>query len=267
MISVPTCALVIALLLLGAGTEAREDLLIQTATYPANDVISVEVLPAGRAGVWFLNWHLSASPLKERIATEDSNGFKGPGLYGLCFNDRLIYVGSYLGTGRGGASFSGDVVSARWWTHVGAITARSNRLHLSESSIKALVQDPGPEHPMVKGLLSATTPDLLHKDQGNLAPLRRLRFAAQQAQTFLDPAARPDEVLSRFSFVYAQVQPVHPQQDLRKLAERIVKAEQSLISDLAPSCNTAHIPAGKEPTVTSCSAAAVLLTSRLRSPR
>lgn len=215
------------------------------ATFNANDVLSVMQMPQGRAGVQFLNWKITAKPLKKRVITSPEIT-AGAGLYGLCFDDQLIYVGSYLGNIKSGANFSGDVVSARWWTHIGAITARGNCLHIAPSSLNALRKKLGLDHEMVTGFLAASDLSLLHKDSGNLGPLRRLFFAALHHDVFLPHDADPVDVLSRFTFMYVRYDSMPKEMNTQSLKSRIEEAEKALIKKLAPICNTKHVPRGQQ---------------------
>ena len=210
-------------------------------TLRAADILDVDVKPQGRADVPFLNWSLRAS--KESAAPRGGPDLRGPGLYGLTFDDRLIYIGSYLGQGRSGAHATGNVASARWWTLIASITARGDRVHLARQTLKTLEKDLG-THPMVRGFVEAA-PELF-KDNGCLCPLRRAEFAAKHWEIFGGAAANPQQVLQRFSFVYVRVGQ-QPDDDSVALADRIVAAERRLIHRLSPVCNDAHVSRDEPP--------------------
>jgi hypothetical protein len=216
---------------------------IKVTEVNASDVLTIEALAHGRAGVHFLNWKLSSRPLSERNNHSRAT-FVGSGLYALCFDNNLIYIGSFLGNEKGIANFSGDVVRSRWWTHIGAITARGNRVHIARTSLAALVLNPGVEHVMVDGFLQAVDPEKLHKDDGNLSPLRRLQFAARHVNDFFANNADPVQILKRFTYVYAQVHKIPMNLSGERLKICIEGAEQRLIQRLAPKCNTTHAPQG-----------------------
>jgi hypothetical protein len=237
--------------------------MLTSNTYPADQVLSAAVMAHGRAGVWFLNWKIESKPPKARVDRDAGTAFAGAGLYGLCFDDRLVYVGSYLGAGKGGAFATGDVVKARWWTHVGAITARGDHVHIAPASLRALLADPGPQHPMVAGFSAAAEPTRLHKDDGTLSPLRRLRFALRHSDVFLGEGTQPQDVLPRFSYTYCRFDA--PPDGLSSAAwkQHIEAAERRLIQRLAPACNTKHVPEGKSPAVVSCAEVPALLEHEL----
>ena len=213
--------------------------MILNSVYPASEILQIESMPEGRAGVWFLNWKISEKSLNERRRFNPHASYAGPGLYGLCFNDNLIYIGSYLG--------SGDVVSSRWWTHIGAITARGNSVHVARRSIRNLEKELGSQHPMVSAFKGTKLPDLLSKDMGNLAPFRRLKFAAQDNEIFLDKDISPEEVLQKFCFFYSNFLEIPSFIGSKNLAPEIRKSENFLINYYAPICNTTGVPKGKKP--------------------
>lgn len=235
---------------------------MSTRIFNAHALLAVTVAPGGRAGVPFLNWNIQARALPERA--HPASAFAGAGLYALSFDDRLIYLGSFLGAG--GACLSGDVVKSRWWTHIGAITARGSRMHVARKSLALLSQTLGDGHAMVGGLLRAPRPDILHKDEGNLSPLRRLRFAAAHWHLFHNPEheAAPGKLLQRFSFAYARCEAMPQGLDDAALAARITSTEKALIREFAPSCNTTHVPGSMAPVETSLAVIASRLDAELQ---
>lgn len=213
------------------------------AVYRASDLLRVDVRPQGRAGVWFLNWGIKAKPKASRPTT-DPQAFGGAGLYGLCFDRQLIYVGSYLGNDKHGANLGGDVLAHRWWTHIGAITARGSRVNIARDSLRALHQAVPADHRLLQGLAQAQDIDLLHQGAGNLCPLRRLLFAARHVDAFLAPDVDPDALLSRFEFIYHRSESVPAEVPSDRWAHAITLSEQALIQAWAPECNTTHVPTG-----------------------
>lgn len=214
----------------------------------AAEVIEIEQLEQNkaRAGVWFLNWKVKAIPLPARI--KDSNeSFKGAGIYAISFDNYLIYIGSYLGSGGHKADFSGDVVKDRWWAHIGAITARGSKVHLARTSLKLLESELGVSHVMINGFLNATDKIRLHKDGGDLATLRRLRFAAQRSETLFSSNTNHADILKRFDFVYVRFEALPSNENSISLMEKIEGSEIKLIKRLAPICNAKHLIRGMDP--------------------
>ena len=230
----------------------------------AAEVIEIKALDEGRAGVRFLNWKVQAKPLALRKADGDDS-YKGAGVYAIGFDNHLIYVGSYLGSGGRVADFSGDIVKDRWWAHIGAITARGSKVHIAKRSLEALQLELGASHVMVEGLLKATDHKILHKDAGDLATLRRLRFAAQRSQDFFDSRNNCLEILKRFQFVYVKFNGLAKNEDRNTLKVRIESAEKKLIQKLAPICNAKHVKLQMEPVRTHIDQVAMLIEAEFAS--
>lgn len=226
----------------------------------SQEVLSVEVKPYGRAGVEFLNWSVRAKSINDRNSCAN---FSGAGLYALCFDNKLIYIGSYLGAGKGGAFATGDVVASRWWAHIASIVSRGNRLHIARASLSALMKNPGSAHPMVAGFENANDLQALHRDQGNLSTLRRLRFALEHSTEFIDEQVSPENLLKRFTFTYVRFNEKPPTLSPLAWKHRIEAAERRLINQVAPICNSKHVPYGKLSEKISCTKVANLLKTAL----
>jgi hypothetical protein len=229
-----------------------------------SDVIEIKVLEKdmARAGVWFLNWNVKALPLPTRIKDKNES-FKGAGIYAVSFDNYLIYIGSYLGRGGHKADFSGDVVSDRWWTHIGAITARGSKVHIAKNSLKLLESELGVSHVMINGFLNATDKIRLHKDGGDLATLRRLRFAAQRSEALFSSNTNHADILKRFDFVYVRFEALPSNENSISLMEKIEGAEIKLIKRLAPICNDKHLIRGIDPVKIDSSDVAELIQREL----
>jgi hypothetical protein len=209
---------------------------IATHQFAAADVLRITPQEAGRAGVAHLNWRVGALPKRQRSA----EAMVGAGLYGVCIDGSLGYVGSFLGSSPGGrgevvAALAGDIALARWWQHVGSMTGRSHKLHVAARTLDSLTREFGAHHPMVAALLRAD--DVLFKDAGCLGALGRLRWAASR----FDELARaaPEQALARFSFVYARVARWPGLLTPKSLARIILDSESELVADLNPLINGA----------------------------
>jgi hypothetical protein len=213
---------------------------ISSSTIKASDVLSIEELPTGRAGVSYLNWEVSPLPSSKRGLANEA--FFGAGIYALCLDHDLIYIGSYLGSGNLGAAFNGDVVRDRWWTHIASITGRGSRVHFAPATTKFLRETLEPEHPILKGLNGAKGISELHKDVGNLAPLRRVLFAAKAFKEIFDGNVNVDEILGRFNFIYVRFEDYPLGVDAFSLMRVIESVEKSLVSSLCPPCNSKWVP-------------------------
>ncbi len=195
----------------------------------ASDILHVRVEPHGHAGVPFLNWRVAPRAVEERAGS--GGDYVGAGLYGVCIDGALAYVGSFLGStpgvgrGRKLAGLAGDIVRARWWQHVGSITGRAHKLHVAPGTVLALESEFGGIHPMVQGLRAASP--LLHRDAGCLGALGRLRWAATHFAGIRQ--ADPARVLDRFSFVYARTAIMPAGASASSLAQAIRAAEKQVV--------------------------------------
>lgn len=241
-------------------------MVIHTHHFPAADVLKVEVSSQGRAHVPFLKWKISPKGKRQRNA--DSGHFAGPGIYGVCFDDRLIYVGSFLGSGGTrvdrlkAATFAGDIVQGRWWQHFGSITGRSHKLSVASKTVIALEAEVGADHPMVDAFRRAE-PDLSN-DAGCLGALNRLRFAAHHFNDFAGEHSTPEGVLSRFSYLYARFDSVPQGSSVYDLSQHIADVEDSLIKRIHPVVNTAGRTAEGVPEFVSRAQAARLIKAALK---
>lgn len=237
--------------------------------FPASQILGVDVLTQGRANVPFLNWRVVAKAMRHRHAPRDA--FVGAGIYAICFDDHLIYIGSFLGSGGakvGGlkaATFVGDVASGRWWQHFGSITARSHKLNVAPSTLDHLDEEFGPDHPIVVGFRAAT-PDL-SKDAGCLGARERLRFAAQHFAEFVGEQVEPAHVLSRFCYVYVRFDALPKGMDAYELSRWIEDTETRLIESLHPEVNTVGRIVGQEPVRVDCSQVPLKIVESLRQGR
>lgn len=234
--------------------------------FPATQILKIEVLAGGRANVPFLNWRVSAKRMEHRNAPTEA--FAGAGIYGVCFDDHLIYIGSFLGSGGvivGGlkaATLVGDLAKGRWWQHFGSITGRSQSLSVAPSSVVQLDDEFGQGHPMVVAFRAAT-PNL-SKDAGCLGALERLRFAARHFAEFAGDQVEPTHVLSRFSYVYVRFDALPDGMDACVLSRWIKVTETRLIESLHPEVNTAGRIVGQVPVRVDCSQVSARIVESLR---
>lgn len=234
--------------------------------FPASQILKIEVLTGGRANVPFLNWRVTANRLEHRNAPQEA--FAGAGVYGVCFDDHLIYIGSFLGSGGvkverlKAATFVGDVAKGRWWQHFGSITGRSHSLSVAPSTLVQLDEEFGPDHPMVFAFRAAT-PNL-SKDAGCLGARERLRFAARHFAEFAGEQVDPKNMLSRFSYVYARFDALPEGMDAYELSRRIEDTETRLIESLHPEVNTAGRTVGQVPVRVHCRQVSVRIVDSLR---
>jgi hypothetical protein len=210
--------------------------------FPATQILRVDVLTEGRANVPFLNWRVVPKAMAKRDSPRDE--FAGAGIYGVCFDDQLIYIGSFLGSGGvkvngvKAATSAGDIVAGRWWQHFGSITGRSHKLNVAASTYEKLSAEFGSDHLMVAAFRAAPQ-DMISKDAGCLGASERLRFAAKHLAEFIGGQVEPAHLLARFCYVYARLDGLPVGIAAHELSRRIKIAEATLIETLHPEVNTA----------------------------
>jgi len=157
----------------------------------------------------------------------------GAGIYTIHFDGNLLYLGKFQGTT--GNPFGGSVIDARWTKHMGTLTMRGRRVSVPNQTINELASRHR-DHPAVVGILDADR-NVVSKDKGCISSLNRIRFAMQHWDTFAD--FNP-QVLNRFRFQYAQIQPRAVSKDWIRGA--VSDLERNLVAQLQPPCN-GNVPA------------------------
>ena len=157
----------------------------------------------------------------------------GAGIYTIHFDGNLIYLGKFQGTK--GNTFGGSVVDARWTKHMGTLTMRGRRVSVPNQTIAELASRHR-DHPTVAGILDADR-KVVSKDKGCISSLNRIRFAMQHWDAFSNFNS---EVLSRFTFLYGQIQPYAVSEDWIRGA--VSDLERDLVAYLQPPCN-GNVPA------------------------
>ena len=238
--------------------------------FPAAQILKVEVLTEGRANVPFFNWRVAAKAIAHRNAQQGA--FAGAGIYAICFDDQLIYIGSFLGSGGArvdglkAATLAGDLVRGRWWQHFGSITGRSHKLSVAPKTVDHLDAEFGLDHPMVVALRAAA-PDHLCEDAGCLGARERLRFAARHMAEFSGEQVEPAHLLARFCYVYVRFDALPEHMDAHELSRWIKDTETRLVKSLHPEVNTAGRIADQEPVRVHCSEVSATIIESLRQGR
>lgn len=219
--------------------------MLQVTQCKVSQLIRATALSEGRAGVPFLNLRFTAfSENALVLAGFEPSAFAGSGLYALSYDGFLIYIGSYLGAGSGGAFFTGNVLNSRVWAHMGSITLRGERVHMSRRQLNKLVQQLGHEHPVVQQLTNVEDQNILHKDAGCLSPFRRMQFAAENWDAF--SCSDPLNILEKFEFIYVRLTELPLNMAPFQLKTELLATEKKLIKQFAPLCNTTHVPKGAQ---------------------
>lgn len=171
----------------------------------------------------------------------------GPGIYAICYDQQLIYIGKYLGLKEN--AFAGNVARLRWVQHLGSMTMRDRRVSLSKRSLDVLL-DPNfahRRHPLIGSLVhafdhervSGSTKPFLQRDRGCLSTINRILFAIEHWPLFsqaLGPA------LGGFSFHYFQVEKPCSEIPVKELRSLISALEDRLVEAFRPRCNAVIDP-------------------------
>lgn len=163
----------------------------------------------------------------------DDRVVAGAGIYAICFDGQLIYLGKFLG--KRGNPAGGNIVDARWTKHLGTLTMRGRRVSVPRRTIDALLHA-YPGHPVAAGIRNADA-DVVSRDRGCVSSVNRARFAVRHWEAL---SAFNRETLDRFQFLYGQVQ---SQDRVESHLRREVSAlESRLVKQMRPCCN-GHVDA------------------------
>lgn len=177
--------------------------------------------------------------------------FSGPGIYAVCYDKQLIYIGKYLGQKKN--AFAGNIARLRWVQHLGSMTMRDRRVSLSKRSLDLLL-DPSFSHrdnPLIRSLAhafdhdsaSGSTTPFLQRDRGCLSTVNRVLFALEHWPLF---SQADGPALGGFSFHYFRVEKPSSELPTEGLRNLISVLEDRLVETFRPQCN-AVIPQGTAP--------------------
>ena len=173
----------------------------------------------------------------------EEGDFRGPGIYACFFQDKLIYIGKFLGKRH--APYEGDITRARWDKHLATLTLRGRSLSFSKRTFDHIFSLPQDARPTG---LEASSRESLTRDRGALSTFNRFKFSQANWTSFL---ALDTAALDKFKFVYvrlhtnARVNELHGFEGVRRA---ISATEALLVDQLQPCCN-ACIPNGPYPSV------------------
>lgn len=187
-----------------------------------SELFSVEERKPTRSGVLFLNWDIQPNDCACAI--------KGAGLYGLFFDDWLIYVGMYRG--KGGNPNCGQVARDRWWAHIGSITMRGYRVSVPKRTRK-MIDDGQLARDLASGLSQGN--ELLCKDNGCCTSVNRMKFASSHWQEFKDADG---SLLKRFKFLFVPAHFDDKKYSVTDFRAKLHCHEKQLIRNWSPTCNS-----------------------------
>lgn len=203
------------------------------------DLLAIEKSIEPKAGINVLNWGFKPIPLHKRPINNPS-AYAGCGVYGVFFKNELAYIGSYLGSKKNKNFFHGDIVADRWWTHIGSMTMRSDRLHIARSTLSKIKSLIDKNNKVYKYFSNITQGSEVFVDTGNLAPFKRVLFASVHDEIFLELDAAPADILKLFSFKYIKFDKIPANYSNEELISLIHKIEKNLILKFSPICNSTH---------------------------
>ena len=166
----------------------------------------------------------------------------GPGIYAVCYDQKLIYIGKYLGQKKN--PFAGNIARLRWIQHLGSMTMRDRRVSLSRRSLNVLL-DPDFSHrhnSLIHSLAEAFDKDhapgsakpFLQRDRGCLSTVNRVLFALEHWSLF---SKADGPALGGFSFHYFRVERPSSELAIKNLRTLISTIEDRLVEAFRPPCN------------------------------
>lgn len=202
--------------------------------YKANEVLKV-VVTEERCGNEFLNWQIR--PFNKY----DKQQFTGAGLYGICYLNKLIYIGHFLG--KRTDPYAGNIIGARWWAHFGTLTLRGHRLSIPETVLKQLldhtaaVGSPALNSDLKKVLENSKRPEISNS-RGCVTSLNRTLFANNHWTSFCAP--EPMSVMDNFTFIYSKVVNCLNDKSTTEIRAAIRIAEREAIATSLPVANNEY---------------------------
>jgi hypothetical protein len=194
--------------------------------WPARDVVTtLRVDEPPSLARPFLNLRFAASAL-----AKGNPELSGCGLYCLGLDDRLIYVGEFLG--EGDDPFAGNVCEQRWVKHSASVTVRGTGVGSGPRALaNAISRRPG------CGLLEILNqhPDGYIDKDGFVASENRLVFASVYREIFGD--ASQHDILGRLTFRYVRVERPDDLGDAHHVWAAVTAAQNKAIEDLKPLIN------------------------------
>ena len=196
-------------------------------TYNATDIFSVVQLNPLNGNPDWANLKIESTG---RLAPLD---VRGPGIYGIFFRERLIYIGKFLGTQAD--ICGGNVCSIRWAKHIGTLSLRDRRISFSNKAI-TMIRDQCAKEPPFDDIIRASEHPIpvVTDDRGRVSSFNRACFAAEHWDFFTTLADARGLVDFRLLYVKLDDAEINGRDNLRQI---IGEAETKLIAALRPRCN------------------------------
>jgi hypothetical protein len=163
---------------------------------------------------------------------------QGAGVYACFWDGKLIYIGSYVGPEAN--PFAGSVVD-RIYKHAIGLTVRAKDLFFGQKAFKDILGQLD-KSPIGQDLAQADPSACV--EGSIMSTYRKAVFASAQWAELCD--MEPSELLRRFSFTYARLDPaLYAGVSKKRLKQQIAEGvEKSLIRHFRPACNSAYNIAG-----------------------
>lgn len=197
----------------------------ESLTFSATDLFTLQTLKAIPGNPHWAN-------LKFKINSQDKSRLSGPGVYACFFEERLIYVGEFLGMRN--APFAGNICTARWDKHMGTLSLRGRAVSFSKSPFtKILLLS---DSPLVQDLRVSSF-DTVTRARGMVSSYERFSFAQRHWD---EMALLGPDTLKKFSFAYVRLR--GNTQELKEFSAEQIRyavsaSEATIIDKLQPICN------------------------------
>lgn len=184
------------------------------------------------------------SKIKDKKLLEN---YKGPGIYAIFFDKKLIYIGKYRTL-----TSNSNVITVRWVKHIMTLTNRGYRV--GGSALKNLFK-PLSAKKNKKTIYEDLKKDFQDKnlknenwllytldkdrsiDTGTVTSLNRLKFANENWEIFQNLSENDIEMLNKFEFSYFQLKSKIEIKGIDFRPYLVDFIEDFLIKEYAPRCN------------------------------
>lgn len=191
--------------------------------YKASDIFSIAPIVPKEGMPSIANLRISKKDQVPKLT--------GCGLYFILYQNKLVYIGKFLGTKSN--AFSGDLFTNRWSRHIATLAIRGKGISIGQSlASRFILENPGHQ---LSQILSKSNSDLLAKDRGCVVSVNRFKFAALNWESFSNNENR---WIHDFKFGYLQLS----KDDFAKFSteeirNKVNKAESNALNQFKPILN------------------------------
>ena len=179
---------------------------------------------------------------KIKKESEKKDNFIGPGIYAIFFEDKLIYIGKFLGEKEN--AFSGDIRDERWRKHLGTITLRDRNISFSSQAVLDVIQNSKLPPSNDINWSSKNLKALLIRDRSRVSTPNRFRFGSKIGW-YGDDAVIDTKKLNKFKFLYTAINSqIAKNSEIGLIRSFVSSVETELVKTFKPLCNST--PQAKE---------------------